>query len=234
MLKWPLLPVIPPCTGSSLSAQLFGTFIMLATHFSEQWKWSMELAANRGAEASQGSGCPSDSEDELQSCLYHRWLISASDFPFQRPGTVTVSHHYSHLRVVVCVCVCGWLVCDMQQVNVSMFVWCFGLCMSTWKLDGTQCVHPWRRCWRCTAWNRAGIWYGEKQWGRADTLSPVICRLDHAESVWLHAGKDSEQSPSVRISPFGVLVYSGTRSHLELSSVADMHFFLNLHFFWSS
>lgn len=87
----------------------------------------------QGAEASRGSGCPSDIEDELQSCLYHRWLISASDFPFQRPGTVTMSHHYSHLRVVVCVFVgvCGRLVCDMQQVNVSMFVWCLGLCMST-------------------------------------------------------------------------------------------------------
>lgn len=57
-------------------------------------------------------------------------------------------------------------------------------------------------------------------------LSPVICRLDHTESVWLHAGKDPEQSPSVCLSSFRVLVYSGTRSHLELSSVADMPFFI--------
>ena len=74
-------------------------------------------------------------------------------------GWVHLTSFFSGLARSPCLIiipVCEWVrvwMRDMQQVNVSKFVWCLGVCMGTWKPDRAQCVHAWRRCWRCTAWN---------------------------------------------------------------------------------
>lgn len=223
-----ITPLITVCTENSLFAQVLAHLQcwLLVRFFSEQLKWSMEPV---------GTGCQDIPGIWLsirqlgwvaklfvpQMADQYNWLPTPLAWRCHR-----VSSPFPVESVFYAVCVCVWrcvfvfggLGWNMQQVTVSMFVWCLTWIMyermKVWWSTRRQsvcthsfaqstrgaylrCSRSWRVCWKMTGKATAGPALICIPSLSVDWIGLKQTRL----RVWLCAGWVSEESPSVSLSP---------------------------------
>lgn len=127
--------------------------MLAVAHFSEQWKWSMELAANRAPRHPRDLALRQTARMSCKAdCTTDGWSVYLTSLFSGLALSQCLIIIPTGERECVCVFCLFWRVGLWHAAGKYKHVCLvFGI-MSTWKLDGHS-VHAWPRCWRCTAWN---------------------------------------------------------------------------------